>query len=631
MKSYGLSKVDLLVIAAVLAVLVALGAPSLLAMREAARARVCQKNLQQIGIALQTYHDAFKSLPPAAYWRTDRMQSLALHDSHRIDLFVGANWMQLVLPQLGEDRLAAEFDREQPIADRANSVARATRIRAFNCPSDSFNNDENAYEFQIDSPSVGPLRFARGNYAINGGSQNHRLHPGTSAYPVGDGSHVLMDRPTRTYEYWGNGVAGINVSFSFDDFANGLSTTVVVDEIRSGIHAIDPRGAWALGLIGSSITWSHGINGDDGGPNNQWERSDDLLFGGKLHAAVGYDTLMREEMPCVWYVDVSQQATARSRHENGVHVLFADGRANFIRNDVEPGLWHAIHSRETPSEVLGDGLPQHLAVTNYPEKPSLPRPLVPVDELPSQLANSIGMKFVLIPAGPFTMAVPDDGNDADLPQESPSHPVRITQPFYLGIHEVTQAQFQIVTQQRPSWHNDATAEQSDFPVEQVTWEQAADFCRSLSERTAEQSAGRTYRLPTEAEWEYACRSGQSAAYSWKRERQADDNTGENAGLRPPLPLAAVGSSPANAFGLHDMRGNVWEWTADWFDRDYYARSPVDDPQGPAMGYLKVVRGGDWTFIGETCRINYPTTPPWKSSRFIGFRVVCEINRPTVKK
>ena len=92
---------------------------------------------------------------------------------------------------------------------------------------------------------------------------------------------------------------------------------------------------------------------------------------------------------------------------------------------------------------------------------------------------------------------------------------------------------------------------------------------------------------------------------------------------PPLPGVKVGSYPANEFGLHDMRGNVWEWCADWFDRGYYSRSPRDDPQGPAAGYLKVVRGGDWIFVGEVCRINYPIMSPWQRSPFVGFRVVCE--------
>lgn len=554
-----------------------------------------------------------------------------MHDSQRIDRFVGANWVQLALPQLGEERLAAAFHFDQPVADDVNATARTTPLKAFRCPSDPFNNEENEYEFQLETPVVGPLRFARDNYAINGGSQNHRLHPGTSSFPVGDGSQVVMDRDSRTYEYWGNGVAGINVAFAFDDFTNGLATTVAVDEIRAGIHSIDPRGVWALGLIGSSLTWAHGINGDDGTPNNQWERSDDLLFGGRLHDAVGYARLMKEEMPCVWYVDVSQQATARSRHEEGVHTLFADGHVAFISDDVDPSLWHAIHSRETPSNVLSDDFEEKLAVTEYPEASLVRRSSPLTDKSASTIDNSLGMKFALIPSGEFTMGIPDLGNDSDLPAECPAHQVRITRPFYLGVCEVTQAQYAAVMSQNPSWHVHETEDRSTFPVENVTWDEAVQFCKSLSQLDEERSSGREYRLPTEAEWEYACRDGRSEAYVWRGKRHDKDGSGENAGFNPPLPLTSVGSYPPNQFGLHDMRGNVSEWTADWFDRDYYARSPINDPQGPSFGYLKVVRGGDWTFVGETCRINYPMSPPWTSSRFIGFRVVCKtVSTPVAK-
>ncbi len=107
-------------------------------------------------------------------------------------------------------------------------------------------------------------------------------------------------------------------------------------------------------------------------------------------------------------------------------------------------------------------------------------------------------------------------------------------------------------------------------------------------------------------------------------RPADDESGVNVAIQPALPITRVGSYPANDFGLHDMRGNVWEWCSDWFDRSYYQRSPAVDPQGPSAGFLKVVRGGDWTFVGEVCRINYPMTPPWKRNRYVGFRVACDV-------
>lgn len=168
-----------------------------------------------------------------------------------------------------------------------------------------------------------------------------------------------------------------------------------------------------------------------------------------------------------------------------------------------------------------------------------------------------------------------------------------------------------------------TATDGQWPMTNVTWQAANTFCQRLSAMPEEQAASRTYRLPTEAEWEYACRSGsREAALGSNRTANVEVN-GESAGHLPGLELAPVGSFASNQFGLHDMRGNAWEWTADWYDRDYYARSRVDDPAGPANGYLKVVRGSDWRFVGEPCLIDYHVMPPWKSNPFVGFRIVCE--------
>lgn len=636
MRRCGLTKLELLVVLAVVTVLGSLLSPALLSVREAARGRTCRNNLERIGVALRAYHDSFHSLPPAATWRTDRTQSLALHASQRVDLFTGMNWLQQLLPYLDEASLAEQFNRDVLVADAENEKARTTRIAKLSCPSDHFNSENNHYVFQFDPKSSARIPFARGNYAINGGSNNHRLFPGSAAKPVGDGPTLLTNRETREFGYSGNGVAGINKSFSFDDFTNGLATTVAVDEIRAGVHAIDPRGVWALGQIASSITWSHGINGDAGHPNDQWERSDDLLFGGRLHEVVGKEFLMRQRMPCVSYVHVNDQATARSLHASGVHVLFADGHTRFVSDGIDPGLWHVMHSRQTPKATLENRFDELLDAENHPERPAT-QPSAPtnLDQLPPRIVNAVGMEFILIPTGEFTMGLADEGNNDELPLECPPHQVHVTRPLYVGIYEVTQGQFEKVMGQNPSWHVGeraaANANTHDFPVEQVTWNQAVDFCQALSDLSEERLARRGYRLPTEAEWEYACRSGQSKPYVWQQRRDRNDGSGDNAGRQPSLPIAAVGSYPSNAFGLHDMRGNVWEWTADWYDRDYYLRSPASDPQGPAQGFLKVVRGGDWTFAGETCRINYPMTPPWKSSRFIGFRVVCELTAAPQRK
>jgi len=145
-------------------------------------------------------------------------------------------------------------------------------------------------------------------------------------------------------------------------------------------------------------------------------------------------------------------------------------------------------------------------------------------------------------------------------------------------------------ERNPSHHTAeiaGVAKADELPVENVSWNDAEEFCRKLSALPKEIAAGRHYRLPTEAEWEYACRAGKSEAYNWHSSRPAADDSGENSGISPSLPITPVGSYRRNPFGLYDMRGNVWEWTADWFDRSYYSRSPVNNPQGPAEGYMKV--------------------------------------------
>jgi len=254
--------------------------------------------------------------------------------------------------------------------------------------------------------------------------------------------------------------------------------------------------------------------------------------------------------------------------------------------------------------------------------------------------NSIGMEFVLVPAGEVTMGIPDQGS-GPAPAEGPPQRVRITHPFWLGRHEVTVGQFQAVMKvtkaessppDRASTKLDRESgsepDDESFPMVDVTWNETDVFCRRLSQRSEERAAGRHYRLPTEAEWEYACRSGTSEPYRWRPKRRPDDVSGEAAGIEPALPITSVGSYPPNAFGLCDMRGNARQWCADWFDRDYYVRSPVDDPHGPPNGYVKVVRGGDWRFIGESCHIDYPILPPWKSNPVVGFHVVCEERQET---
>jgi WD40 repeat protein/formylglycine-generating enzyme required for sulfatase activity len=257
------------------------------------------------------------------------------------------------------------------------------------------------------------------------------------------------------------------------------------------------------------------------------------------------------------------------------------------------------------------------------------------------LTNSIGMKLVPIPAGKFLMGAMAGELGAN-PHESPRHRVAITRPFHMGACEVTQAQFAQVMGFNPSFFTAsarggekvAGLDTSNFPVECVSWGEAVDFCRKLSELPAEVAAGRAYRLPTEAEWEYACRVGTETAFSTGgtlSAKQANINGWFRYGTSERGPnlarTTAVGSFPPNDLGLFDMHGNVWEWCHDWYDGNYYSKSPADDPAGPDKGELRIMRGGGWFHINAPPGVDQRCAhrgarPPGARLNFLGFRVVC---------
>ncbi len=196
------------------------------------------------------------------------------------------------------------------------------------------------------------------------------------------------------------------------------------------------------------------------------------------------------------------------------------------------------------------------------------------------------MKLVLIPAGEFTMGSPDSDPNAR-PDEKPQHRVRITRPFYIGAYLVTQGEYRHVTEryaiQPPQGDN------ISLPTSSKNWREATELCSRLSEIPEEQQAGRSYRLPTEAEWEYACRAGSItkwyfgdseaslADYAWGQQNAGGKNH-------------PVGEKKPNAWGLYDMYGNASQWCSDWYDRNYYQVSPAVDPQGPPTGTERVLRG-----------------------------------------
>ncbi len=242
----------------------------------------------------------------------------------------------------------------------------------------------------------------------------------------------------------------------------------------------------------------------------------------------------------------------------------------------------------------------------------------------SVISNSVGMRFVRIPKGTFLMGSPPDeeGHIYDEHQ----HEVTLSRDFYIGVYAVTQRQYQRVIGKNPSRFQGPevkNADSSNHPVENVSYDDAVEFCRRLSELSDEQADGRRYRLPTEAEWEYACRAGSKTAFSFGSNATDLGSHAWYAANSNDMTHAVGGKKP-NAFGLYDMHGNVEEWCSDWYDAKYYASSPATDPRGPDSGSLRVFRGGSWRFRLDSLRCadrGYST--PNKRHDEYGIRVVLE--------
>ncbi len=275
-----------------------------------------------------------------------------------------------------------------------------------------------------------------------------------------------------------------------------------------------------------------------------------------------------------------------------------------------------------------------------------------------------GIEMVFIPAGEFMMGSPAGEKDR-WDEEGPVHRVRITKPFYLGKYEVMRGQFAVFVNDTnyrtdaekegwayyawdgkslgkvdgASWRKVGFAQADDHPVVCVSYNDAAAFCGWLSRQ-----AGSAAVLPTEAQWEYACRGGTRTAHPWGDD--PDDGRGwcnavdQTAERQFPawttvfwgfnwddgfVFTSPVGYYKANAFGLHDMLGNVWEWCSDWYGEKYYGESPGNDPPGPNDGALRVLRGGSWRSNTLNCRsadrVRYS---PDRRVSDLGFRLALDL-------
>jgi formylglycine-generating enzyme required for sulfatase activity len=299
-------------------------------------------------------------------------------------------------------------------------------------------------------------------------------------------------------------------------------------------------------------------------------------------------------MPKEQYYDLSSQKQKEnlSRYREEVKAKNFLGKHNFTiknledltRMSTELGL-SKEQAIQIETEVLG--MPKGLFYDSRPTPPGKPQKAGEV------ITNELGMKFAWIPSGTFVMGSPE--SEAGRSSNETSHKVTITKGFYLGIYTVTQVQWEGLMGSNPSTYKGA-----DLPVYGVSWEDCQEFIQKLNAKT---NGG--YRLPTEAEWEYACRAGSTTVYSF-----GDVITLKDANYCSSIFVSiftlffldspkAVGSYKSNAFGLHDMHGNVEEWCEDWY-ADYPAGA-VTDPKGPATGTYRVLRGGSFHGVDSHAR------------------------------
>ena len=278
--------------------------------------------------------------------------------------------------------------------------------------------------------------------------------------------------------------------------------------------------------------------------------------------------------------------------------------------------------------------------------------------------NSLGMPLALIPPGEFDMGttaeevarVVAEGKEGKwcfdrMPVEVPRHRVKISKPYYMALYPVTQSEYEKIMGVNPSAFTEKQIDASAFkpplgpqaeerakivkmmmgtdtrrhPVDTVNWDEALEFCRRLSALPAERAAGRTYRLPTEAEWEYACRAGTTTRwFSGDDDVQVLDYAWCNANPRRGM-THPVGENKPNAWGLYDMHGNVNQWCSDWFGADFYKHSPASDPTGPSSGYARVWRGGNWLYPASGCRSAFRLhTEPDGRTAYFGFREALDV-------
>jgi formylglycine-generating enzyme required for sulfatase activity len=391
-----------------------------------------------------------------------------------------------------------------------------------------------------------------------------------------------------------------------------------------------------------------------------------FAFGDELPAGVSTLTGRVEQV----YLNEKQVATNHLDHQFAIEVALSKGPENAgkpLPNRIFIKTWQAL---KRPKDWKG---PRGQSVIPAPgdivEFQALERAGVwelsepnGVRIIAAATARSVatGLELKLIQPGEFQMGSPD--GETHRRADERLHRVVITTPFYLGTYEVTQSEYRQVMQGRPSAFAISGSSKEKvprliterFPVDSVSWFDAVEFCNRLSQKDGFEPyyrldnvekqgdsiekadvavrGGAGYRLPTEAEWEYACRAGTRTPYYYGKESslntanvQAPMIAGGYGAQNPKWNVlgrtAKVGSYPPNDWGLYDMHGNVEEWCADWYDQDTYSHAPPEDPRGPNQGLYKVVRGGSWILNDAHCRAACRIFHMPREAKFYGgFRV-----------
>jgi formylglycine-generating enzyme required for sulfatase activity len=316
-------------------------------------------------------------------------------------------------------------------------------------------------------------------------------------------------------------------------------------------------------------------------------------------------------------VEVTEKPVAETPavESSGQWKLYLGGLVTLVAIMLGAVFYHAWGVNHAPPVVVAP-LPAAAPVAAVTPvavvKPVVLPATSPAMVMDPQLINSINMKFVLIHPGTFTMG------DASL-ADAPPHQVMISRPFYFGTYEVDQEDMKAI-------YPNITLHRERYPVSRAKWQEATRYCEKMNELPAEVAAGRVYRLPTEAEWEYACRAGTTTKYAF-----GDSLTPSlaNFGKIPQVGgalylMERVGNYPPNAWGLYDMHGNVWQWCSDFYAPGYDTSSPCVDPTGPATGTKHVARGGSWNSTARQCESAYrfSDAEDLTTGCQIGFRLVC---------